>query len=240
MTKIFQMDLSNPQHVRTTIISMIASFLLYFIIYKILRRKVNVSPEYEIRLLTFFHGVFSSTCALHYVVLPALGYYEVSSIPFKLILSHSMGYFTFDLLWCFWYGESGVMKFHHIVTVTGLMYYSFKFSQQYVILYSLGLTEFTNPLLQIRWYLKHHGLRDTLLFKIVEALFILAFFSIRVFVFSYYAYIGWTDPKYGFTGDDLFFITLGLIVGYSLSYQMFGYIMHQLRKSKSKKNDKKE
>jgi hypothetical protein len=152
-----------------------------------------------------------------------------------------MGYFTFDLIWCYIHGESSVMKFHHVVTVTGLMYYSFKFSQQYVIVYSLGLTEFTNPLLQVRWYLKHHGMRDTIVFKIVEAVFIGTFFSIRLFVFSYYAYLGWTVEKYGFTSDDLFFITLGLIVGYSLSYQMLGYILYQFKKSKkSKKDDKYE
>lgn len=163
---------------------------------------------------------------------------SVKSIPFQLLLSHSFGYFFFDLLYCFLNGESWIMKFHHIVTVTGLMYYSFKFSQQFVIVYALGLTEFTNPLLQVRWYLKYHGMRDTLIFKIVERTFIFLFFYIRVFVFSYYAYLSWTaSEKFGFTGDDLFFITLGLVVGYSLSFQMFGYIVHQLKKSKSKKLD---
>lgn len=167
--------------------------------------------------------------------------FAVSSIPFKLILSHSMGYFTFDLLWCYVHGETGVMKFHHIVTVTGLLYYSFKFSRQSVILYSLGLTEFTNPLLQVRWYLKYHEMRDTMIFKIVETVFIFSFFFIRMFVFSYYAYLGWTEPKYGFTSDDLFFITLGLTVGYSLSYQMLSYIIYQMKKTKkAKKVDKEE
>lgn len=132
------------------------------------------------------------------------------------------------------------MKFHHIVTVTGLIYYSFKLTQHYYILFALGITEMTNPLLQIRWYLKYHGMRDTINFKIVEGLFILSFFFIRVFVCSYFTYLVWTQPKYNFGSDDLFFITLGLIVGYSLSYQMFGYILYQFRKQKTKKIDKYE
>jgi hypothetical protein len=211
---------------------MTVSFIIYLGVYKLLRKKVNVSPEYEIRLLTFFHGLFCSICAIHYVILPALGYYEVKSIPFRLILSNSFGYFLLDLFWCFKHGETGAMKFHHIVTVTGLIYFSFKLTQHYYILFALGITEITNPLLQIRWYLKFHGMRDSLAFKIIESIFIIAFFFTRVFVCSYYTYLSWTEPKYNFTGDDLFFITLGLIVGYSLSYQMFGYIMYQVKKSK--------
>lgn len=79
-----------------------------------------------------------------------------------------------------------------------------------------------------------------MVFKIIEGSFIIAFFFIRIFVCTYYAYISWTDSKYNFGGDDLFFITLGLIVGYSLSYQMFGYIMYQFKKSKTQKIDKYE
>lgn len=76
MTKLFGMDLSDPEHVRSTLLLMTIFFVIYYGVYKFLRRKVNISSEYEIRLLTFFHGVFSTVCALHYVVLPSLGFYE--------------------------------------------------------------------------------------------------------------------------------------------------------------------
>lgn len=151
-----------------------------------------------------------------------------------------MGYFTFDLLWCFIHNDTGLVKFHHIVTCSGLVYYSFKLKQQYFIVYSLGLTEFTNPFLQLRWYLKYHGMRDTILFKIIETMFIVLFFSIRIFVLSYYTYLAWTDKTLDFSGDDLFFITLGMIVGYSLSYQMLSYILHQFKKTKSELIQKEE
>jgi lysylphosphatidylglycerol synthetase-like protein (DUF2156 family) len=151
-----------------------------------------------------------------------------------------MGYFTFDIIWCFVHNESFIVKFHHVVTCSGLIYYSFKLSQQYIIVYSLGLTEFTNPLLQTRWYLKYHGMRQGLLFMLIEGVFIFSFFFLRIGVFSYYFYLGWTKEELNFTADDLFFTTLGLIVGYALSWQMIGYILYQFRKSKSKKEEKYE
>ena len=55
------------------------------------------------------------------------------------------------MAWMIVHGEHPIMKFHHVVTVTGLFYYSFKLKQQYVILYAIGLTEITNPFLQVRW-----------------------------------------------------------------------------------------
>lgn len=152
-----------------------------------------------------------------------------------------MGYFTFDIIWCFVHNETFIVKFHHAVTCSGLIYYSFKFSQQYVIVYAIGLTEFTNPLLQTRWYLKYHNMRDGWVFRIIETVFIILFFYLRTFVFSYYYYLGWTSKELNFTADDLIFITLGLVVGLILSWQMFGYILYQFRKSsKSKKEEKYE
>lgn len=152
-----------------------------------------------------------------------------------------MGYFTFDIIWCFVHNETFIVKFHHVVTCSGLIYYSFKFSQQYVIVYAIGLTEFTNPLLQTRWYLKYHNMRDGWVFRIIETVFIILFFYLRTFVFSYYYYLGWTSKELNFTADDLIFITLGLVVGLILSWQMFGYILYQFRKSsKSKKEEKYE
>lgn len=185
--------------------------------------------------------------------------FAVATIPSPLILTHSMGknintlihlyllifiniagYFIFDLFWCFFHGETAVMKFHHILTVTGLFYYSFKISKQYFIVYALGLTEITNPLLQVRWFLKHHGMREGFAFKLVESILILLFFVIRVIVLSYYLLQGYIDKDLDFTVDDLIFTTLGALTGYALSYQMFNYIIYQFKKSQKKKQLKKQ
>lgn len=146
-----------------------------------------------------------------------------------------MGYFVFDLIWCFKYGETPVMIFHHILTVTGLFYYSFKLSKQFYIVYSLGLTEITNPFLQLRWFLKHHGMREGLLFRIVETVLIIMFFIVRAVVLSYYAFLAFVDKEMDFNVDDLIFTSLGAMTGYALSYQMFNYICHQMNKIKKKR-----
>jgi TLC domain len=138
------------------------------------------------------------------------------------------------------HGETAVMKFHHILTCTGLFYYSFKISKQFFIVYAIGLTEITNPLLQIRWFLKHHGLREGIAFRIVEPLFIGMFFFIRVFVLSYYLYEAWFNKDLKFDGQDLTFTTLGACTGYALAFQMFNYIRYQLKKSQKKKVEIKE
>ena len=151
-----------------------------------------------------------------------------------------MGYFTFDLIWCIKHGETWVMLFHHVLTVIGLFYYSFKISKQFFIVYALGLTEITNPFLQVRWFLKHHGMRDGILFKIIEPCLIILFFVIRVLVLSYYLYEAWFNKELNFNADDLAFITLGVATGYALSIQMFNYVAHQLRKGRNKKQLKEQ
>ena len=130
-----------------------------------------------------------------------------------------------------------MMIFHHLLTVTGLVYFSFKISKQYFIVYALGLTEITNPFLQVRWFLKHHGMREGLTFRIVETILITLFFSMRVVVLSYYTYRGYFDESLNFDKQDLGFTTLGLLTGYALSIQMFNYIRYQLNKSKKKKKE---
>lgn len=132
------------------------------------------------------------------------------------------------------------MKFHHILTVTGLFYYSFKISKQFFIVYAIGLTEITNPLLQVRWFLKQHGLRNSIAFKIIEPLFITMFFSIRVFVLSYYLYEAHFNKELEFDIPDRIFTTLGAATGYALAYQMFNYIRYQLKKSQTRNDQLKK
>lgn len=102
------------------------------------------------------------------------------------------------------------MKFHHILTVTGLVYYMFKKSKQFYIVYAIGLTEFTNPFLQARWFLKHYGMREGTTFKIIESLLIVMFFAIRIVVLTIYLYDAFTSKEMDFHPDDLIFSALGL------------------------------
>jgi len=233
------LDFSDTAYVRLTGFRMVMFFAGYVAVYKVLRKKVGISPEHNCRILTLIHGLLACWAALKYVVLPSIRQNDII-IPSNLILTHSMGYFMFDLIWCLVHGETWVMLFHHFLTVIGLFYYSFKISKQFFIVYALGLTEVTNPILQIRWFLKHHGMREGILFKIVEAILIILFFIIRVVVLSYYMYESWFNEALGMNGDDLAFVTLGCLTGYALSIQMFNYVVYQLKKSKKKKELKEQ
>lgn len=130
------------------------------------------------------------------------------------------------------YGETPVIYFHHVVSVTGLLYYSFKIPMQPYVVYALGLAEVTNPLLQLRWFLKYYNKRDGLLFKVIEVPFMSMFLFIRVIVLSVHLYQVSYYEAFDFTADDLIFATLGCLAGYALSYQMVGYILHQIKKNK--------
>jgi hypothetical protein len=80
MKTLAGMDFSDEAHVKRTLVSMVAFLLLYFVTYKILRRKLaSDSSEYECRLITFVHGIIACFIAAYYVVLPALGYYKGES-----------------------------------------------------------------------------------------------------------------------------------------------------------------
>lgn len=73
------MDFSDEAHVKRVLQLMVTSFIFYTSIYKVLRKIVGVSPEYNCRIITFFHGLISCISAVSYVVLPALGYYKGES-----------------------------------------------------------------------------------------------------------------------------------------------------------------
>lgn len=148
-----------------------------------------------------------------------------------------MGYFAFDIIWCFRYNEPQIIKFHHMVTCLGLFYYSFKLSHQYMVVYCLGLLEITNPLVQTRWYLTYHNKTKELIFQIVDKTFIISFLYTRIFVSSYYFYFTWTRPEMNCTADDYLFIIFGLLIGYGLSGHMIHYLIDVYRKSKLSKKE---
>lgn len=79
MKTLYGMDFSDEAYVKLVLKSMVISFIFYSIIYKILRKVVGVSPEYNCRIITFVHGLISCFSAVSYVVLPSLGYYKGES-----------------------------------------------------------------------------------------------------------------------------------------------------------------
>lgn len=79
MKTLAGMDFSDPVYVKVTLVRMVGFFVAYVLLFKLLRRKVGISSEYNCRIVTFIHGLISCYAALHFIVLPSIGSYKGES-----------------------------------------------------------------------------------------------------------------------------------------------------------------
>ena len=108
-----------------------------------------------------------------------------------------LGYFLFDFGWCVWYydSESASMLVHHILSIGMLlMALCFGVSGTEVGATIFG-SELSNPMLQLRYFMRESGLKGTLLYEINDLLFILMFFFCRACIGSYFLYCEVTHPR---------------------------------------------
>lgn len=74
------------------------------------------------------------------------------------IIIISLGYFTFDFVWCvYMQTEQLLMIIHHLLSVLGFVYVLWFDVYGCEITSILGASEYTNPLLQLRWFWKRTG-----------------------------------------------------------------------------------
>jgi len=99
----------------------------------------------------------------------------------KFTVSNSLGYFIFDMVWCLYFQTEGVtMIIHHLVSLTALSSVLIKGCSATEGISGIGGMEITNPLLQIRWFLRTTGRKETWYYMLVEVLFMSLFFVVRV------------------------------------------------------------
>lgn len=149
------------------------------------------SPEWCNRLVTLFHGLGTAIRGLQECCQEGEWAFEnpdeESTHNQMLILVISLGYFLFDLGWCLAYEtETKLMIFHHIYSCVAL--YRVLVSEVSGAQAACGLAamEFTNPFLQLRWFLRSEGFYNTVVFKFVEISFIALFFVIRILLGTYF------------------------------------------------------
>lgn len=149
------------------------------------------TPEWCSRAVTFVHGVGSAITGLSecYFQLDNLfeGANEGQSANQQIILVVSLGYFLFDLIWCLSYQtESWLMLVHHVfscVALARLLRYNYAGTQTCC---GIGGMELTNPLLQIRWFLRTSDYYHTYVFTIADITFIVFFFIMRMGFGTYF------------------------------------------------------
>ncbi|XP_067910507.1 TLC domain-containing protein 5 [Heterodontus francisci] len=141
--------------------------------------------EWNCRLVTLIHGVLI-VCFSAYVGFidgpwPFTHPGAPNTVLQTQVLCLSLGYFIFDMSWCIYFQTEGlVMLSHHSLSILGIvMVLVLEYSATEVNAVIFG-SEVTNPLLQIRWFLRESGYYHSLLGDAVDLLFVLLFCSVRI------------------------------------------------------------
>lgn len=172
------------------VLAIFGSFLLWLNLYNFIY-VVNwkCSAEWNCRIVAGLHGTVSAClCFVSAFILGPWPFSYVGYPPNLLqcnIIVISFGYFAFDLLWCLYMRTEGLMMLtHHCLSIMGLMYvmrYNIYGCESTAI---LGASEFTNPILQLRWFLKQSGKYVGNIALFIDLSFVFLFFGARVVVGS--------------------------------------------------------
>lgn len=124
-----------------------------------------------------------------------------------------LGYFFFDLGWCVLNRSEGpTMMAHHTASIVGLLLalvMGVSGCETCAVIFG---SELTNPLLQVRWFLRQLGLYDSLLGDVVDLLFIVLFAIVRVGVGTVMFYCELTSPR------TTIIMKLGGVVMYTIAW----------------------
>lgn len=121
------------------------------------------------------------------------------------------------------------MMFHHVLSVTGLSVTLYRGLYGCEIVAVIFGSEITNPLLQLRWFLKDSGRYNTWLGELVDICFMALFGIMRLGIGSYLLYTYMTNPRTDYVGR-----TGGLLI-YSVGWIFWVSIIQFAIKKYSKK-----
>jgi hypothetical protein len=161
------------------------SLLFYSFINIILSTKIKIPPHLNFKEsrdfigqhISFIHSCLACMMSLAvYIRDLGIDYESDFSYKYILVLGHSMGYFTYDMIYAEIFGFHDLaMRFHHVCVLIGgyTLYCQDKGGAIGVL--CVGLTELSNPCMQIRLILKSKHETDTTLYKIAELIFAFSF-----------------------------------------------------------------
>lgn len=141
-----------------------------------------------------------------------LSYYpgKKSTNTMQIVFSISLGYFIFDFIWCIMRQSEGLfeiclntpdncdqsgllMLLHHLCCITGLSVAIFSRRYGFELMLTILGSEITNPILQVRWFLRHsdHKCRSNKLCicAVIDVSFIVVFFVFRIILGSVLMYL---------------------------------------------------
>ena len=184
-------------------LAILGSFLFWVDLYSLMCAiNLGKSAEWNCRIVAGLHGTISATlCFISAFILGPWPFNHIGYPPDQLhcsIIIISFGYFLFDLAWCLYMKTEGlVMLTHHILSLYGFFHGLMVNLYGCELIAVLGASEFTNPLLQYRWFLKQKGRYTGQLAMLIDFSFVFFFFAARVVVGS--AFLLWTmmSPRMG-------------------------------------------
>jgi hypothetical protein len=161
------------------------SFLFYSFLNIFISTRISIPPNLNFmrsrdfigQHISFIHSFLA--CLMSMVVYirdQGIDYESDFSYKYILVLGHSMGYFTYDMIYAEIFGVHDLaMRFHHICVLIGgyTLYCQDKGGAIGVL--CVGLTELSNPCMQIRLILKSRNEQDSTLYKIAELIFAVSF-----------------------------------------------------------------
>ncbi|XP_038066062.1 TLC domain-containing protein 5-like [Patiria miniata] len=158
------------------------------------------SYEWNCRAVTLVHAVtivvMSYIFGIYYNPWPFTHPGGKSSIHEVYTMVVCVGYFIFDFVWCVWFRdqESSVMLVHHLITIVGILAaLAWEHSGTEVGATIFG-AELSNPLLQMRWFMRQAGWKGSFLYEVNDFLFLLTFTVCRIGLGSYFLYCELLHP----------------------------------------------
>ena len=187
---------------------------LYFIIHALNYRR---SPEWNCRLVSALHAVIATSLCFVSAFLTGpwpfsyLG--EANTSLHNVAMLISLGYFLFDFTWCLYMKTEGpVMLAHHVVSLVGLSYILCVGESGSELIAVMGASEVTNPLLQLRWFMKQSGTYSGMKSAVLDWSFAVMFVVVRLGVGSVFHYVCQTSPKVSLAvkagGQAFYFISM--------------------------------
>ena len=185
-------------------LAVLGSFLMWVDLYSVLQTfNWKRSAEWNCRIISATHGAVSATLCLTSGVI--LGPWPFNYIGYPPSILHcniiiiSIGYFLFDMAWCLYMKTEGlVMVCHHAITLFGLLYVVFYNLYGCEITTVLGSSEVTNPILQLRWFMKETGRLNAVRF--LDFTFLSCFITIRLVAGTVYYAAVMLSPDVNFIG----------------------------------------
>lgn len=151
------------------------------------------SYEWNVRIVTAIHAIvvtaMSAWCAFVQGPWPFTDAGGRNTPLQQSTICVCLGYFLFDLTWCLYYQTEGPsMLIHHILSIMGLSVCVLSGCYGTEMIGSICGSEISNPLLQLRWFLRETGKYNTILGEIVDLAFMFMFGGIRIGIGSYLLY----------------------------------------------------